>query len=361
MRAGPAPLSLEATAVALAREWRARPARTRTVPMRARLRLPIRLVLPLLVPLLLSACAAAHRAPPGVTLAWRSPLHRNAPLVGRIWNAREGRFGTEAELRSAVARGRFVLLGEIHDNPDHHALQARLLEAVLATGRRPALAFEMLDPDRQEAVNAVLAGPAPSPAALAAAVGWDRSGWPAFALYEPIFRVGMAARVPIVAANLSTAMAREVVHRGADALSPPLRALLDAGGPIPPEEAAERRQEMQASHCGQLPAALLDPMVLSQRARDAHLAMALAAGATSGGAVLITGGEHARRDRGAGEFLRAAGVAPEEIVAVGLREVDPAEAAPPGASDTPAYDWIVFTPGVDRGDPCEGVRVPGGG
>jgi uncharacterized iron-regulated protein len=322
------------------------------------MRRPLDLAIALLATAL-GACAAAHRGPAGVALAWRSPLHRDHPLVGRIWDAREGRFATLAELRAAVARGRFVLLGEIHDNPDHHAIQARLLEAVLATGRRPALALEMLDPDQQEAVNAVLAGPAPSPAALAAAVGWDRSGWPAFAMYEPIFRVGMQARLPIVAANLPTTLARDVVHRGAEALTPPLRALLEAAGPLSPAEAGERREEMQASHCGQLPEALLDPMVLSQRARDAHLAMALVAGATGGGAVLVTGDEHARRDRAVGALLRTEGVAPEEIVSVGLREVDPAVTAPPGASASPAHDWIVFTPGVDRGDPCEGVRVPG--
>jgi uncharacterized iron-regulated protein len=118
---------------------------------------------------------------------------------------------------------------------------------------------------------------------------------------------------------------------------------------------------MAASHCGQLPEVFLDPMVLSQRARDAHLAMALLARATSGGGVLITGDEHARRDRGVGRFLRAAGVAPGEIMAVGLREVDPAVTAPPTAEDAPPYDWIVFTPGVDHGDPCAQMRMPGAG
>jgi uncharacterized iron-regulated protein len=310
--------------------------------------------------LLLSSCATAGKGPPGVALTWRSPLHRDHPLVGRVWNVREARFGTEAELQAAVARGRFVLLGETHDNPDHHLLQARLLRTTLAGGRRPALALEMLDPDQQEAVDAVLSGPAPSPAALATAVGWDRSGWPPFAIYEPIFQVALAAQLPVVAANLPTAMAREVVHRGTEALTPPLRALLEAAGPLPPAEAEERRAEMQASHCGQLPDRFLDPMVLSQRARDAHLGMALVAGATPGGAVLITGGEHARRDRAVGAFLQVAGVAPEEIVSVALREVDPAEPSPPGALDPAPYDWIVFTPGVDRGDPCADLKMPGG-
>lgn len=310
----------------------------------------------LLAALLLPACASPSRAAPGLAVAWKSPLQRDHPLVGRIWNVPEARFGTESELRAAVGAGRFVLLGETHDNPDHHALQARLLEAVLATGRRPALGFEMLDPEQQPAVDALLAGPDPTPAALAAAVGWDRTGWPPFALYEPIFRVGLLARLPIVAANLPRAEARAVVHRGAGALPAPLRGLLEGAGPLTPEEAAVRREEMAASHCGHLPEPMLDPMVLSQRARDAHLAMALVAGATPGGAVLVTGGEHARRDRGVGEFLRVAGVAPGAIVSVGLKEVDPEERSAPGELEPAPYDWIVFTPGVDRGDPCEGMR-----
>jgi uncharacterized iron-regulated protein len=179
-------------------------------------------------------------------------------------------------------------------------------------------------------------------------------------MYRPIFQAGLTARLPIVAANLPTETAREVIHRGADALSPPVRSLLETAGPLSPGEAAERRAEMEDSHCGQLPERFLDPMVLSQRARDAHLAMALYAGAGPGGGVLISGDEHARRDRAVGAFLRAAGVPADEVVSVGLREVVPAETAPPGPTESPAFDWIVFTPGVDRGDPCADLKMPGG-
>ncbi len=309
--------------------------------------------------LLLASCAALR--PPADAAAlqgfpWTSPLHRDHPLVGRIWDARAGRFVSEAELRAAAARGRFVLLGETHDNADHHALQVRLLEAVLASGRRPALGFEMLDAEQQPAVDAVLAGPAPSPAALSAAVGWDRSGWPPFALYAPIFERGLDARLPIVAANLSRPAAREVIHRGAGALPPALRTLLDRAGPLSPEEERARREEMAASHCGHLPEAFLGPMVLSQRARDAQLAAALAAGATDDGAVLVTGGEHAREDRGAGAFLPLAGAEEDAVVSVAFREVNPEERTPPAGSSP--WDFVVFTPGVDRGDPCAGMRTP---
>ena len=47
----------------------------------------------------------------------------------------------------AAARD-FVLLGEKHDNPDHHRLQAWMIDALVARGRRPAIAMEMLDAEQ---------------------------------------------------------------------------------------------------------------------------------------------------------------------------------------------------------------------
>ncbi len=319
----------------------------------------IRATLPAII--LLASCAAIRpAAAPPIDVAWTSPLHRDHPLVGRIWDTRAGRFATEAELRAALVASRqpFLLLGETHDNPDHHVLQARLLQAVLESGRRPSLAFEMLDAEQQPAVSAVLSGPAPSPAALAAAVGWDRSGWPAFSFYEPLFRLGLDAKLLVLAVNLSRQDARAVIRGGEEAVPPPLRELLDRAGPLSPEEERAWRAEMAASHCGHLPEHALGPMVLAQRTRDAHLARALAGGSTGDGAVLITGAEHAREDRGAGAFLPLTGAAwPETVVSVAFREVDAEDRTPP-AGPLP-WDFVVFTPRVDRGDPCAGMPAKG--
>ena len=311
---------------------------------------------------LLSACAGA-RAPPApapLAVAWQSPLHRDHPLAGRIWDVRRGRPGSAAELEAAAAAARFLLLGESHDNPDHHTLQARLLRAVTATGRRPALAMEMLDPAQQADADAALGASGPTPEAFRDAVGWERSGWPSFELYRPILEVALAARLPVVAANLSRDAAREVVHRGPGALPAPVQALLAQAGPLPAAEAAARREEMAEQHCGKLPERFLEPMVLTQRARDAQLAHVLRQGATAGGAVLITGAEHARRDRAAAAFLLADGAAPGEVLSIAFREVEPGEDDLAALGPLP-WDWVVFTPGAERGDPCEGLRPPPAG
>jgi len=53
-----------------------------------------------------------------------------------------------------------VLLGEVHDNAEQHALRLRAFEALLATGARPTLALEQFDRQHQAAIDQALAQPA---------------------------------------------------------------------------------------------------------------------------------------------------------------------------------------------------------
>lgn len=312
-----------------------------------------------------AAFACAPRADPRLVAQpissrrWVSALHRDHPLVGKIWDVGAGRFSDEASLSAAVAAADVVLLGETHDNVDHHLLQARLVRTVLASGRRPALAFEMLTADQQPTVDAALARSPRDPDALAKAVSWKKSGWPDFELYRPIFQAGLDAGVPVIAANLPRKLVREVVSKGAEALDAPLRARLARDEPLPPPLLESLRAEMRESHCGALPESLLDPLVLAQRARDAEMAARIE-GAGARGAILVTGRGHARTDRGVPLYLRADAPG-RKVVAVAFFEVEldakePQAYAEPGESGPLPYDFAVFTPGEEREDPCEGLR-----
>src|SRR5688500_17120311 len=48
-------------------------------------------------------------------------------------------------LADAISRRPVVLLGEVHDNATQHAVRAEALRRLLASGARPALAFEQFD------------------------------------------------------------------------------------------------------------------------------------------------------------------------------------------------------------------------
>src|SRR5262249_59775917 len=108
--------------------------------------------------ILLTVLAAGCAARGGVTLApWRAPLEREHPLTGRIWDVKGARFVDSAAVTRRLTDARYVLLGEKHDNPDHHAIQAALVRALLASGRRPAVAFEQLTADQAPALARHLA------------------------------------------------------------------------------------------------------------------------------------------------------------------------------------------------------------
>ena len=233
-----------------------------------------------------SIARAAEPPPPG--------LGHDHPLTGRIWNVAQGRFVAMNALAAAVSAARFALLGERHDHPEHHEFQAWLLRRMLESGRRPAVAFEMLDTTQAPALARHLATSPPDAAGLGDAVGWRASGWPEWRLYQPIAEIALAAGLPVVAANLPATAARAVARGDLAALDPALvrRHALDR--PAPAQAALE--DEIRAVHCGALADTLVPGMVVAQRARDAHMAERLVAGQRDG-AVLIAGAGHARADQ----------------------------------------------------------------
>ena len=242
----------------------------------------------------------------------------------------------------------FILLGEVHDNPAHHAAHAALLRELLADGRRTTVVFEQIDRD-QDVVLKALAPGTPSQA-LIEATRFDQKGW-AWPLHKPVFDAAVAGGATLRGGNISREQARQIVRTGATAW-PADTAVLSAATPWSAAQQAALLQEIAESHCGALPATILPGMAQAQRARDAALAQAMlnarAAGAER--VVLIAGNGHVRRDRAVPVYLVAAGVAPRAIVSRGYVEDD---ASADDVAET-AYDGVVRTTGVARGDVCAG-------
>ena len=313
----------------------------------------LRLVVVVLVGL--AACATAQ-----VTVGpWQAPLGREHPLVGRIWDVRGARFVTSDAMVRALVASRFVLLGEKHDNPDNHQVQAAVLRALLASGRRPIVAFEMLTPDEAPALARHLAAAPRDAAGLGAAVDWKNSGWPDWAYYQPIAQAALDAGVPIVPANLTPATARALARGQRAALPASLAARYALDRPPSADLQAALTTEIREAHCGHFPADRVDGMVLAQRTRDSALAESLLGGRDGG--VLIAGNGHVRNDRGVPIYLRLQ--APDATIAtlapLEVREAwtQPAQYAAAYGGTLP-FDWVWFTPRMNDDDPCARFRKP---
>lgn len=307
-----------------------------------------------------AAAGCARVTDPGPAMTDPALLHRDHPLAGRIWETARGGFVREDDVVAALSKARFALIGEKHDNPAHHRIQANLVGAVIAAGRRPSLVFEMLTASQQPAIDAYLADNPGNASGLGPAVGWETSGWPDWALYRPIFDAGLAAGTPVLAGGLDRDTIRGVARNGADALGEDRGHRLRLDEPIPDSMRAEMRDEVYVSHCEQLPEPMLDPMVTVTLAKDAVMAERLIEGASSPGrnsAVLIAGDGHVRADRGVPWHLRklAAG---STTVSIGILEVvagedDPAAYAESFGVTALPYDFVWFTPRVDDQNPCD--------
>jgi uncharacterized iron-regulated protein len=288
-------------------------------------------------------------------IEWESQVARGHPLVGRVWDVKAARFVEPRELTDRLAASRWVLLGERHDNPDHHALQARLVRELVAAGRRPAVGFEMFSTDDAPAIARYLALHPKSAAGLGDAVNLKRSGWD-WRVYQPIAQAALDAGLPIVATNLSRAATEALRKNGLGGLGRAMLTQLKLDAPRPPAVSASMAREIRESHCGQAPEGALDRMVDTQWARDARIAEALARAGGRDGAVLIAGAGHVRRDRGVPAHLaRHAPGTPAASLA--FLEVEATRTAPSDYATrfegTLPFDYVWFTPRVDDVDPCE--------
>ena len=304
--------------------------------------------------------SALPSAVPTIPAVWRSPLDRDHPLVGKVWDVAAARFVDPAVVLDAAARAPLVVTGEQHDNADAHQLEGSILRAMTRGGRRPALVAEMLDETEQSAIERTLADPTMDVDAFARAVDWAHSGWPDWSLYRPVFAIAIEGRLPVVAAGVDRSRTMEIAERGASAVDPTLVRTFALDRPLDPGVQKALRDEMRQVHCGMLPESMLDAMVLVQRLRDAVLASHLVDTTHSDGGLLIAGNGHARSDRGVPAIaLRALG---RRVLSIGLVEVshslaEPfAYAASFSASGLP-FDYVWFTPRASDVDHCAEVRV----
>ncbi len=233
----------------------------------------------------------------------------------------------------------------MHDHPAHHTLRAGLL----ADLPRTEVFFEQFDRENDAALRDAQRGGADADA-LARAGRMDKSWqWP---LHRPLVETALAARMPVRAANLSTADTRRIAKAGAlGAEDAPLMEVLARA-----QWSEARDRAMRAAiidgHCGMLPERAAPGMALAQRARDAAIAQALAA--SRGATVLIAGNGHVRRDLGVPAYLPPGSA----LLSIGFLEVRDDEPEPrtyaTGETGALAYDYVWFTQRQTRPDPCKG-------
>lgn len=220
-----------------------------------------------------------------------------------------------------------LVFGEAHDQPDQQRQVADVVQRLATEGRLAAVVLEMAERGRD---TRGLPRDA-SAGRVREALAW--SGWP-WESYAAVVMNAVQAGVPVFGGNAPRSGNRSAM---ADAA-------LDATLPAAARE--KLAEAVRSGHCGLLPAAQEPGMVRIQIARDRSIAAAvgaaLAQAAPGQQVLLLTGAQHASRDRGVPLHLEP-GIA-ARVVMFGT-----------GAADLLADErWpAAVTP---RPDPCEALR-----
>lgn len=247
---------------------------------------------------LLGACQVAPMEPADTAVStragteqtlpdWQSPRARSHPRVGKIVDLHSGSEVTAEQLLNQLADAPLVLLGEKHDNADHHALQLWLLQALEARRVQGSVVMEMLTLDQQTKVSQVQSQiqsgerPEDLPLALNWHAGWD---WPQ---YRALVSHIIEQPYPLLAGNLNPDALMDIYR------NPPQL----MGAESTRAEVVERlTEQIREGHCNKLPEAQLPAMLAVQQQRDRSMAKVLLEAPKP--TLLIAGAYHVRQDVG---------------------------------------------------------------
>ncbi|MFG0408342.1 ChaN family lipoprotein [Pseudomonas sp. FYR_11] len=279
--------------------------------------------------LVLGGCQASLPPLP----AWQSTEGRTHAQLGQVVDLGSGQVISPDQLVQRLATAPRVLVGEKHDNPDHHALQVWLLRALQSQRAQGSLLLEMLQPEQQPLVDRLKGQPLPAdlPKALAWEEGWD------WQLYGPIVRAALQQQIPLLAGNLSPGEMRQAYRQ-----PPPLAGEKTNAATV----RARLLQQVRAGHCGMLPESQLPAMLAVQQQRDRRMAKRLLAAPQP--ALLFAGAYHVRKDLGVPLHLSDLG-APGASKVLMLAEVG--EKVEAGEAD---YVW--YTAAMPEQDYCTQLK-----
>jgi uncharacterized iron-regulated protein len=232
----------------------------------------------------------------------------------------------QALLRDLAGK-RVVLLGERHDDADHHRWQLQVITALHAQQPNVVIGMEMLPRRAQPVLDEWVAGRLTEPQLLTR-TEWARVWGFDPALYLPILHFARLNRLPVVALNVDRAVVSEVASKGLAAIPAERR----EGVGTPTAARAGYRDELhrvfQGHGAASNDAAAFDHFVEAQLFWDRAFAEALAAATKLAGAPLVIG------VMGSGHLLNGDGV-PHQLADLGITG---SAVLLPVAADTPCRE-----------------------
>jgi len=292
--------------------------------------------------ILIQSSVTAKQSPKG----WQSPFFQDHELVGKIWDTHKDVWLTAKQLNNELLHYDYILLGEIHNNPDHHNLQADIINFLATSNVKPSVVMEMLSqkdwqkqPQTWNKYDELLA-----------LAGMLNDGWP-WELYSPILQSVVDHQLKLFAGNISS----NELHRWSNDQSTDKKTDLLFEYSYTSDNFTTLKKNIINSHCGHANQDFVNFMLRAQMQRDRIMATSLVGKDIP--VVFIAGSEHVRNDYAVPMQLRRK-FKQTSYLSVAFISVVEGEDDPQAylQGDSALYDILYFTPSHTNEDPCEKFR-----
>ncbi len=160
--------------------------------------------------ILLGAVAVAPQPSPAEQ---RDPPPRACPVAGTWMDPANGRPLSHRDVVAAAAEAEIILLGESHDQADHHRWQLSVLAGLLAKTDKLVIGFETFPRSVQPALDSWVAG-GWSGETFLEEVRWSEVWGMEPELYLPLFDFARLYRLPMAALNVERTLVSRVGQEG---------------------------------------------------------------------------------------------------------------------------------------------------
>jgi len=269
----------------------------------------------------------------------------------RVYDTRLAAFTDFETMLADLARADAILVGEQHDDPNTHRLEAAILEGLSRRRVAVILSLEMFERDVQPSLDAYLAGTVPEEEFLKGARPWPRYATD----YRALVEIAKVHNWPVVAANVPRRIAADVAKSGrtaVDALVSADRSFAARDLQCPRDTYFDRFAEQMGTHQKPDAAGSTDPLATeryywAQCVKDETMAESIAAALAKqngrpAAVVHFTGAFHSDFGAGTAERLRRR-LEGRRVAIVSMMPVENLDAVVPGDADRKRADYLVYT------------------
>ena len=300
----------------------------------------------------LAALPAPTQSPPAPSqlppAPSQSPPAPSTYVPNRVYDTRSKTFSDFEMMVAAIAKADVVFVGEQHDDPNTHRIEAAILEGLLRRKVVPTVSLEMFERDVQGTLDGYVAGRLTEEELRKASRPWPRYATD----YRPLVELARQHGWRVIAANVPRRLASAVGKSGTDALGE----LPDTDRPLvardlecPRDDYYNRFAASMSSHpstaqTAEKKTAMTDRFYWAQCVKDETMAESIVSALEKNSGVIVHYNGAFHSDFGLGTAARVRRRAPDaRIVIVSVLPIADLDVVTPSEEDLKRADFLVYT------------------